>query len=64
LSIDVPQGLFSEGEPLSLAWEEKDGGRSHFTALHWEGGERVRFTLEEAGDAFDLGALIAPEPRE
>jgi hypothetical protein len=64
VTIEVPPGLFENGEPLSLAWEKKAGKKSHFTALHWESGERLRFTLEEAGDATNLGTLIAPAPRE
>jgi hypothetical protein len=64
VTIEVPPGLFESGEPLSLAWEKKAGKKSHFTALHWESGERLRFTLEEAGDAMNLGTLIAPAPRE
>jgi len=64
LQIEVPGGFFGGADPLALAWEEKSGGKSHFTALHrGEDGKRLSFRLEELGARADFGRLIAPEPR-
>jgi hypothetical protein len=64
LRIEIPAGFFDPGDRLALAWEEKQQGRSHFTALHRaRDGERLSFRLQDTGPAVDLGRLIAPEPR-
>lgn len=64
LKIEIPAGFFGPGEPLALAWEQKQEGRSHLTALHrLDDGERLVFRLGEAGPEADFGRLIAPEPR-
>ena len=62
LRVEIPAGFFAPGDELALAWEEKDGGRTHFTALHGPDGKRLRFTLDAVGRERDFGKLIAPAP--
>ena len=62
LRLEIPDGFFAPGDPLALAWEEKDGRRTHFTALHGADGRRLRLRLEDVGEEEDLGPLTAPRP--